>query len=263
MVNSCAKLFIKWLRSSIRETILEFKPAIIKQGIEVEKPIEGKWVTLEEWEKTDEKKRNPNLENEMQSSTIELGRDSNVVPGECKAEWVFDIDKERGKDARKNLYNITLVIRCIRPQAGLHAETYYNDKFGHTRNPNPFACISIFINGKEAFKDKLVCNSKMPYGKDFGFGNRVEYNLNSLIEKLRKNGRMTVTLKVNEFVYWDIDFLNLEIVTEKRRFKSWVPFVVGLILSPLVNLLLSPLWERGLSFLWDRGLSLLFHFIGI
>mgnify|MGYP001052223945 CR=1 FL=1 len=242
------------IANALKETKREFEPPITKKGTQYESSPSGKWVTKKEWEKA--QVRNSNLEHELLPSTIMLGRDAETTAGECEAKWTFDIAEESGKDVRKNLHSISLVIECVRLQAGLHADSKYYppDRPIDKDKDHPDAWVTISTSQK-LIQDKLVNNSKMPNGADYGFGSRVEYKLDSFIDKLKKeNEPLTVTLRVSKGVYWDIDFLRLEITTATKRLRGEVWWVLGLAVGAMLGWVtyIFPEWFDSLR-TWIHG----------
>lgn len=224
-----------------RETKLEVETPINIWGTNV-RQIDGSWLTKEKWNRTPPKKAY--LERILLPSTVVLGLDETDKAGKCKAEWTINIDDKCGKSVRANLHSVALIIECVRLQEGLHALTSYDSQGqpypileNGTRNPTPTAEVTISVNEKEIiFSDKLSNDSKMIHGKDLGFGNIVEYRLDSFIDKLKQSEKWTITLEVSEGVYWGIDFLRWEIITIRKRVKDWVYFVLGIFFGWLPNL---------------------------
>jgi hypothetical protein len=243
------------IANALKEIRREFESPITKKGTQYKSPPSGKWVTKKEWEKT--QMRNSNLEYELLPSTIMLGRDAETTVGKCEATWTFDINEENGKDVRKNLHSISLVIECVRLQAGLHADSEYYppDKPIDKDKDHPDAWVIISTSQEKLIHDRLVNNSKMPNGTDYGFGSHVEYKLDSFIDKLKKeNEPLTVTLRVSEGVYWDIDFLRLEITTARKRLRSEVWWGLGLAVGAMLGWVfdICPEWLDSLR-AWIHG----------
>jgi hypothetical protein len=219
-----------------RETRLEIENPIIIQGTKLQKQIQGNWMTKEKWNKAPKDSR-VNFEKNLLPSTIILGLDENDKSAECEATLTVDVDKELEKNVRKNLQSVTLVIESVRLQAGLHAVTVY-DKNGlpYTINSEPKAEVTISTNQKAPFFHDVLDNvSKMPHGKDLGFGSIVEFKLDSFIEDLKQYSNWTITLKVSKDVYWDIDFLRWELTTANKRYRSWVYAFGGIVLGAVLG----------------------------
>jgi hypothetical protein len=189
-----------------RETVLEAEEPRVISGIDLS--TKGCFVKA-----TDKGKANPEW---FLDKTVILGYDNQLSTGIGMAECEFTIPKSIGK----SVFRADLIIQAFRLQAGLHSSIQHSKAF-------------VDVNEK---KIELFMDSRMPYGLDYGFDRSVSIRVENYI---KDRPSLKIKLGVQKGVWWDIDEIRLEVTARKSKLRSWIFFVIGIIVSPILDHILN------------------------
>ena len=151
--------------------------------------------------------------------TLILGYDKKNKRGDAEALFTFNMP------SRKILGNVdttvTLTIEAERIHAGLHSHL----------GPKMKKAV-IEVNGN--IVDYCWLIQKMPNGEDYGMRNVGPIPIDRVF-LTRKN--LTVSLKIEEDMAWDIDKVILNITTGMKKLTTLGGMIAGAVISVIIGLL--------------------------
>jgi hypothetical protein len=129
---------------------------------------------------------------------------------------------ELPKDVRKELVDMTLTIETVRTHGLLH-----------TKEKGKSA--SILVNDHPV--DKMLLVKEHPYGEHYGVDSRRPLPVYRFID--REKNLQTIRVETEEGVSWDIDWVTLKPIIERKELRPEIAMTTGAIISASIGGIVS------------------------